>query len=55
MTYQDLKLKFDYMIVIYLNCTINNFYRGKISTFIPSKDEILVKKTPTSLHEKKTV
>ena len=29
-------------------------YRQKISTFISSKDEILVKKMPTSLHEKKT-
>src|SRR6218665_1591323 len=34
---------------------ITNLYRRKISTFyIPSKDEILVKKMPTSLHEKKT-
>src|SRR6218665_916018 len=49
------------MIVIYLNYRIllviyiTNLYRRKISTFILSKDEILVKKTPTSLHEKKTV
>src|SRR6218665_3412077 len=34
---------------------ITNLYRRKISTFFLSKDEILVKKTPTSLHEKKTV
>jgi len=26
----------------------------KFQLFIPSKDEILVKKTPTTLHEKKT-
>src|SRR6218665_484823 len=31
---------------------ITNLYRRKISTFFLSKDEILVKKTPTSLHEK---
>src|SRR6218665_1318299 len=49
------------MILIYLNCTIpinsyiTNLYRRKISTFSLSKDEILVKKTPTSLHEKKIV
>src|SRR6218665_979483 len=49
------------MIVIYLNYRIllviyiTNLYRRKISTFFLSKDEILVKKTPTSLHEKKTV
>src|SRR6218665_206323 len=45
MTYQDLKLKFDYMIVIYLNCTIiyiSNLYHGKFPLFIPSKDEILL-------------
>src|SRR6218665_3850021 len=39
------------LLVIY----ITNLYRRKISTFFLSKDEILVKKTPTSLHEKKTV
>ena len=42
------------MIVIYLNCTISNLYYWKFPLFIPSKDEILVKNTPTSLHEKKT-
>src|SRR6218665_3396953 len=44
----DLKLKFDYMIVIYLNYTFSNLYRRnlyrrKISDFFLSKDEILVK------------
>jgi len=34
---------------------ITNLYRRKISTFFLFKDEILVKMTPTSLHEKKTV
>src|SRR6218665_1391282 len=43
------------MILIYLNYTFSNLYRRKIFTFFLSKDEILVKKTPTSLHEKKTV
>ena len=38
------------LLVIY----ITNLYRRKFSLFIPPKDEILVKKTPTSLHEKKT-
>src|SRR6218665_3617186 len=42
------------MIQIYL-IYITNLYRRKIFTFFLSKDEILVKKTPTSLHEKKTV
>ena len=47
------------MILIYLNCTISNLYnitnlyRRKISTFFLSNDEILVKKTPTSWHEKR--
>jgi len=41
------------MIGIYLNCTITNLYRQKFSLFIPSKDEILVKNTQTSLLEKK--
>src|SRR6218665_566829 len=39
------------LLVIY----ITNLYRRKISTFFLSKDEILVKKTPTFVHEKKTV
>ena len=39
------------LLVIY----ITNFYHQKFPLFILSKDEILVKKTPTSLHEKKTV
>src|SRR6218665_832057 len=38
------------LLVIY----ITNLYRRKISTFILSKDEILVKKMQTSLHERKT-
>jgi len=38
------------LLVIY----VTNLYRKKISLFIPSKDEILVKKTTTSLHEKMT-
>ena len=38
------------LLVIY----ITNLYRRKISTFIPSKYEILAKKTLISLHEKKT-
>ena len=41
----DLKLKFDYMIIIYLNCTssnlfykiITNLYRRKMSTFFCPK------------------
>jgi len=33
---------------------ISNLYRRKISTFYSMKDEILVKKKPTSLREKKT-
>ena len=40
-----------YFLVIY----ITNLYRRKISTVFLSKDEILVKKMPTSLHEKKRV
>src|SRR6218665_1567760 len=47
------------MIIIYLFkllvIYITNLYRRKISTFFLSKDKILVKKTPTTLHEKKTV
>src|SRR6218665_1329452 len=46
MTYQDLKLKFDYdcnlfklkILIIY----ISNLYHGKFPLFIPSKDEILL-------------
>jgi len=38
------------LLVIY----ITNLYHPKIATFFPSKVDILVKKTPTSLHEKKT-
>ena len=33
---------------------ITSLYHRKNFTFIPSKDKILVKRTPTSLHEKKT-
>ena len=57
----DLKLKFDYMILIYLNNrpTFSNLYHLFISQknfhLFLSKNEILVKKTPTSLHKKKTV
>src|SRR6218665_3020507 len=40
----DIKLKFNYMILIYLNCTISNLYHRKISTFFLSKDEILAKR-----------
>ena len=53
-------LKFDYNYDCYLYKTvllviyITNLYHWKISTFIPSEDEILVKKMPTSLQEKKT-
>src|SRR6218665_2999980 len=47
------------MILMYLNYTFSNLYHYFISQknlhFFLSKDEILVKKTPTSLHEKKTV
>ena len=42
------------MNLIYLNCIISNLCRRKISIFL-SKDEILVKKMPTSLHEKKSM
>ena len=41
------------MIVIYLNCILLIYIAEKCSLFILSKDEILVKNTPTSLHEKK--
>jgi len=40
---------------VLLGIYITNLYRRNISTFFLSKDEILVKKTPTSLHEKKTL
>src|SRR6218665_2388120 len=47
------------MILMYLNYTFSNLYHYFISQknfhFFLSKDEILVKKMPTSLHEKKTV
>ena len=53
------KLKFDYKIVfsktvpVLLVIYITNLYRRKMSTFyFVHKGEILVKKTPTSLHEK---
>src|SRR6218665_453583 len=43
------------MILIYLNCTIGSFisliYIAEKFPLFLSKDEILVKKTPTSLHE----
>ena len=38
------------LLVIFLLIYITE----KFTIFIPSKDEMLVKKTPTSLHEKKT-
>ena len=52
----EIRLYYDcnFFKTVLLIIFITNLYRRKISIFIPSKDEILVKRTPTSLHEKKT-
>ena len=50
--YYDCNLFKTVLLVIYIGPT--NWYRKNIPLFIPFNDEILVEKTPNSLHEKKT-
>jgi len=48
----DCNLSKTVLLVVYI--TNLDYITEKFPLFIPSKDEILVKTTPTSLHEKTT-